>query len=219
MPSAVARTGVPRSAEMSRPGWKSGSPVNGSCRLPKPDDSQPATGQIDGVARASACWLSTCDFTEASRFSSAPSRSRRMPNVLSGDFGDRERDGDRQRRRRPRPRASARRQAVGEGLLAWPGRARPARSARSAPSAARKSGRSARRSPRDSSRFRAAGSRWRPERFELALVRATRPRARPGTENRHRDDLARPLARTAAGDRQPPDGSRFSVRDENCVTR
>ena len=61
----MARTGVPLSAEMSSPAWKSGWPVNGSVRLPKPDDSHPAIGQIDGVARASACWLSTFVFTDA----------------------------------------------------------------------------------------------------------------------------------------------------------
>ena len=56
---AVARTGCPESAEMSRPGWKSGPPWKGSVLEPKVEDSQPATGQIDGVAAASASLRST----------------------------------------------------------------------------------------------------------------------------------------------------------------
>ena len=44
---------------MSKPGWKSGLAVERIFTWPKPDDSHPASGQIDGVARANACWLST----------------------------------------------------------------------------------------------------------------------------------------------------------------
>ena len=44
---------------MSSPGWKSLPPVKGSRRLPKADVSQPATGQMEGVASASERRLST----------------------------------------------------------------------------------------------------------------------------------------------------------------
>ena len=205
---------------MSRPGWKSGSPVNGSCRRPKTDDSQPATGQIDGVARASACWLSTCDFTDASRLSSDAEQVAQDAERAFGRLRGPARRRRRQRRRRRRPPATGPRPAafgdgllgrrVELGLLAQLGERRLQRRNLLGQLAGGLA---------VALVFEAQALVGRPEGLEL---RAGRRPGRPSPSGAAGPAPRRPWpgqAQDPAGDRQPPDGSRFSVRDENCVTR
>jgi hypothetical protein len=59
--------------------------VNGSVRLPYDEVSQPATGQTDGVAAASALRRSTLSRTESRRLPITPRRSLSTPSTVSGE--------------------------------------------------------------------------------------------------------------------------------------
>src|SRR5262249_54105477 len=59
--------------------------LNGSVRVPYDELSQPATGQMDGVAPASAWRRSTLSRTESSRLDIAPSRSLSTASAVSVD--------------------------------------------------------------------------------------------------------------------------------------
>ena len=191
-------------------------PVNGSLRLPNTDVSHPpATGQMR--RRRARQRLLVLDLgldageSDLERAQQAPQNAER---ALRRPVAERRHGGivdpppmARDRMTAGRPAIAARVAGVELRLFGQ---------AVSAPSAETRSGPSVRRWLRDSSRSRAAGTRW-PSGGLRALPGSRRETPATTSSGRTRTGPST-KSHDAAGKRQPTDGSRFSVRDENCVT-
>ena len=197
--SAGERTGSPCGEEISRPGWKSSWPVNGS-RRPPYGRGQPAGDRPDrGRGGASARRRSTPVRTSARRSSMPTSRSRRTPKALSVEPTAFPSIGAEPRRDAAahRPRLHDCRQLVHCPARRGIDRRSGARSRRPRPAAPR-SARRAGRSRRDSCRFPSAGPSRRRQLLQFGADRTSGRRGQRVPAERGRPQSRRGSARAAA---------------------